>query len=220
MSIEDSEIPVSEDQTIPLSSENEPERRKSLRDKKPVSYTEFETEERVLQQIARKHEQHQKSAKSLSRNERDEESDDNIDNAIVELASDVGDSFPAVRLFFEDSLEKFLNGIGPSEKTRDVIKNWKVILLRRPGILSAGLIDVVYISQKGRKCRTRIDVAIAAKLLERPSKGIPRHHLHLAAIELRERNLISQQIISKGGSCTDIYYDGDNLFIKCQNRIG
>ena len=227
--LEEEEEESKDDEAQESVQDSVPERRKSLRETKKVSYSQFESE-KLIGERTRRYEQQSKlgfagklQPKLVASGQHDREhprsrdydSEDNIDNANIELASDLGDQYPAVRHFFEVRLKNYITGLQNSDST-ETFKNWKVVLLKRPGVLSAGLLELMYISVKGRKCRTRVEVAVALKLIEppRPAKGTSRSCLYEASVELRERNIISQQLVAQGTECESIYYEGESLILK------
>ena len=88
----------------------------------------------------------------------------------------------------------------------------------RPGALSVSILDLLYISSKGKKCRTRLEVAICLNFTS--ARAITNELLFIAAKENRERLLISQMLIGREDACSNIYYDDkDQIKIDFNDNI-
>jgi hypothetical protein len=80
------------------------------------------------------------------------------------------------------------------------------------GGVSAGILDVYYWLQD-KMYRSRVEAAISIGLLPyaRTIKSMPRYLHALLAVEMREKHIISHQLLCYQGELQDIQYEGDEI---------
>jgi len=115
---------------------------------------------------------------------------------------------PAVQKYFFLRLEEIIQISGGSTHE---LQGWRVQVLKRTGGLTLGLLDVFYYNNRGKRFRTRVEVACFMNLMPVPKnlRGLTREQLHMNAIETRERHIISQQLALCDFACEEILGEGD-----------
>ena len=109
-----------------------------------------------------------------------------------------------MRVYFHDRLAQFLTECGGSA---DTLKGWQTHIICRPGAGAPGsVLDVLYISPKSRKHKSRVEVASTLNLLPyvRNFAAMPKSQLYCLAQETREKHLVSQLLGAYNGKCDGI----------------
>jgi len=164
------------------------------------------------------HETHDDEKRSLrpSNHEKRGSFGEHGDDSDPEVDSDAEDfhqpclanALTALKHYFFNRLEQTVAFLGGSP---DHLKGWKIQVVKRTGGLTLGLIEIFYFSHRGKKFRSRVEVACFLNLM--PSikniRSMSRDQFYLNAIESRERHLISQQLALCNFSCEEIVFQND-----------
>lgn len=149
---------------------------------------------------------------------------DHMDDSEGEIDSDAEDfhqacllnSLAALKQYFYNRLEQTVLFLGGSQEH---LKGWKVQVLKRTGGLTLGIVEVFYFSNRGKKFRSRVEVACFLNLMPsiKSIRTMSRDQFYLNAIETRERHLISQQLALCNFSCDEIIFHNDVITLVNNN---
>jgi hypothetical protein len=130
--------------------------------------------------------------------------------------SNLGDAALSLQRYFFSRLVQVILFLGGK---RHLTTNWHTEVHRKLSGQSKGIITVIYCSEKGKKCRSRVEVAVALGLLPtiRSTKTMTRSQFFITAMETRERLFISQHLIAMNGKCDSITYLNDFISIMDNN---
>jgi len=126
---------------------------------------------------------------------------------------------PLTKYFYE----RLLQVIYLLQGSEDSMMGSKVSIVTCERGLLAGIIDVTYTSNRGKKFRSRLDFACSLGLMPTPknTKSMSREQMYLLAMEAREKHLISQLLTSSFGTCDAVQYTNDiATFISGDKVIG
>jgi hypothetical protein len=147
------------------------------------------------------------------------------DDSDVEVDSDAEDfhqsclaeCLPALKQYFQSRLEQtiaFLSG------NVELLKGWKVQVVKRTNGLTAGLLEIFYFNPRGKKFRSRVEVACFLNLMPsiKSLRTMTKDQFYLNAIENRERHLISQQLALCNFACDEIIFHNDIITLVNLNE--
>jgi hypothetical protein len=123
---------------------------------------------------------------------------------------------PLKKYFFERLLQ-VIYLLGGTEES---MRGWAVHVLPNERGLLSGILDVVYVSNRGRRFRNRVDVACSLGLMQtaKNTKSMSREQMYLIAMEMREKHLISQLIGAADGNCDEVRYINDNAKVVFEDK--
>ena len=126
------------------------------------------------------------------------------------------EALPAIKRFLMARLEQVVSVLGGSlEQVADVVLQ----VTRRPSGLTQGIINVYYhATGTGKRYKSRVEVATALGLFPwaRSLRHLTREANFINAMEIRERQLLSQMLSLHQGNCHDMQSCGMGCpFIHC-----
>lgn len=133
--------------------------------------------------------------------------------------TNLGDAIMSLQRYFFSRLVQVILFLGGK---RSLTNDWHTEVHRKMNGQSKGVITVMYVSDKGKKCKSRVEVAVVLGLLPaiRSTKTMTRSQYFITAMETRERLLISQHLIAINGKCDAITYLNDFISITNNSSFG
>lgn len=186
-----------------------------------------ETSENTAKENATPIERRQSGRQSAKRNYADIVSgdyiygsdDDNKESTenVSHVAGVIHKASAPLRKYFLERLYQVIHLLRGSE---DSMKGWSVQIIPNDRGLLSGIIDIAYVSNRGRRYRNRVDVACSLGLMQaaKNAKSMSREQMFLVAMEIREKHLISQLLGATNGICDEIQYISDNATIMCNGK--